>query len=182
VFDLQWSREVNLGNVLTFIGLAATALGLTFTARQLRNGVRVQRAQFLLQTTERYFKDADVRKLYYDIDYGAFELRFVNDEPREFRRNGQDFRPLFGSDEERLLDALLYTFDVIARVVELGAMSEGDSRVFAFQAARVFRDKYVAAYLQWLDRERARFGGDIPSHKTAREWVDRIAKVRREAA
>jgi hypothetical protein len=90
--------------------------------------------------------------------------------------------PFFGSDEERLLDALLYTFDVIARVVELGAMSEGESRVFAFQAARVFRDKYVVVYLQWLDRERTRFGGDVPSHKSARDLVDRIAKVHREAA
>ena len=76
----------------------------------------------------------------------------------------------------------MYTFDVIARVVDLEAMSEVDSRVFAFQAARVFRDKNVVAYLQWLDRERKRFGGDVPSHKAARELVDRIAKVQRDAA
>jgi hypothetical protein len=94
VLDLQWSSEVNLGNVLTFVGLIATGLGLTFTALQLRNGVRVQRAQFLLQTTERYFKDTDVRKLYYDVDYHAFELRFVNDEPCEFRRNGRTWAVL----------------------------------------------------------------------------------------
>src|SRR6476660_3725975 len=103
----QWNHEVNVGNLLTFIGLIATACGLIFTGRQLRNGIRVQRAQFLLQTTERYFKDADVRKLYYDVDYHRFELRFTNNEPREFRRNSKEFQLFLGSEEERLLDALL---------------------------------------------------------------------------
>jgi hypothetical protein len=178
MFELRWSPDVNIGNILTFIGLLATALGLMFTARQLRNGIRVQRAQFLLQTTERYFKDTDVRRLYYDIDYNRFELRFVNNEPHEFRRNSQDFKPFFGSEEERLLDTLLYTLDVIARVAELKAMDERESRLFAFQAARVFHNKQIAAYLDWLDKERVRFGGDVPSHEAARKLVNRIVPGR----
>ena len=76
--------------------------------------------QFLLQTTERYFKDTDVR-LYYDIDYQRFELRFVNDEPCGFGamvRTSESSSAAMKS-EETARCTLYATFDVIARVVEL---------------------------------------------------------------
>lgn len=171
---MRWNPEITIGNFLTFAGLIATAIGLLFTAWQLKNGIRIQRAQFLLQTSERYFKDADIRKLYYDIDYDRLEFRFSNGEPNEFSRNNQNFKPFFGSEEERFLDTLLYTFDVIARVAEIQAMSEKESQLYAFQAARVFRNKHIVHYLGWLDNERERFGGEVPSHNAARIFVNKI--------
>lgn len=173
---LQWKPEFDLGDVLTFFGLIATTIGLGFTAWQLRSATLVQRAQFLLETTERYFADESVRKLYYDIDYNKFELRFVNGQPTDVRRGSQEFKQFFLSDEERLLDSLLYTFDVIARVAELKTMKESEARLFAFQAARVFKNKHVAAYLEWLDNERRKYGGDVPSHRLPASSLPRFSE------
>ena len=116
MFPLQWKSEIGVGDILTFLGFLAAAGGLVFTAVQLRLGTRVQRAQFLLDTTERYFADTDVRRLYYDIDYNKFSLAFVGGEPNAFQRGTNTPKPFIGSDEERWLDNLLYTFDVIGRV------------------------------------------------------------------
>lgn len=168
MISLQWKPDVGIGDILTFLGLLATAAGLIFTAIQLRRGTQVQRAQFLLATTERYLPDSDVRRLYYDIDYGTFKLAFANAEPTTFQRGSSSPKPFIGSDEERWLDTLLYTFDVIGRVVELEALDVREARIFSFQAARVFKNHDVVQYLAWLDKERTRFGGDVPSHHAAR--------------
>jgi hypothetical protein len=169
MFPLQWKSEIGVGDILTFLGFLAAAGGLVFTAVQLRLGTRVQRAQFLLDTTERYFADTDVRRLYYDIDYNKFSLAFVGGEPNTFQRGTNTPKPFIGSDEERWLDNLLYTFDVIGRVAELKALNSNEARLFAFQAARVFKNPDIVQYLAWLDKERIRFGGDVPSHHAARK-------------
>lgn len=174
MLSLQWKPYFDLGDVLTFMGFLATTIGLVFAGLQLRSATIVQRAQFLLETTERYFSDEAVRRLYYDIDYNQFELRFSGGQPLEVRRGDQAFKPFFRSDEEHLLDSLLYTFDVIARVAELKAMTDTEARLFAFQAAQVFKNRHVDAYLKWLDGERQMYGGDVPAHKAARDFVSRL--------
>src|SRR6478609_3643217 len=97
-----------------------TLFGFFFAVHELRRSGKAQRAQFLLDTTEKYFGDVEVRKLYYDIDYGNFELVYKEGGPREVRCRDLSgkYKPFLGSDEERLLDSLLYTLDVIGRVFE----------------------------------------------------------------
>ncbi len=169
--DFTWKAEIGVGDVITFFGFLAAAVGLFCTAIQMRIGSRIHRAQFLLETTERYFADSDVRRLYYDIDYGHFKLDFANGNPSTVKCGDRPAKQFIGSDEERWLDSLLYTFDVIGRVAELGALSRTDARIFAFQAGRVFKNPEVVKFLEWLDNERKRFGGDLPSHRAARKLV-----------
>jgi hypothetical protein len=174
MLTLTWKSEVGIGDIFVGFTFLAAAVGLILTAIQLRHGILVQRAQFLLDATKRYFADTHVRRLYYDVDYERFHITFLNGEPNTVQRAGQPAKPFVGSDEERWLDSLLYTFDVIGRIVELGALSASEVSIFAFQAARVFRNTDIANLLRWLDKERDRFGGEVPAHRAARKLVEGV--------
>lgn len=170
---LRWSPDVDAGDIITALGFLAAAVGLLFTSLQLRESTKVRRAQFLLNATGRYFADAEVRKLYYDIDYGRFTIAFdARGEPSTFTRSGGQPKPFVGSDEERYLDSLLYTFDSIGRMVEIGALDIAEAGLFKFQARRVFGNPSVERLLKWLDGERARFGGEIPTHRAGRALAE----------
>ena len=75
LFALQWKAEVGVGDLLTALGFIVAVIGLFCAVQQLRRGVLEQRANSLLELTERYFADNDVRKLLYRLDYNQFSLR-----------------------------------------------------------------------------------------------------------
>jgi hypothetical protein len=162
--DLRWNPEYDIGDVLTLVGFTFTILGLVFAGFELRRNARVQKAQFLLDITERYFSDTDVRKFYYKLDYNKFTL---------------DFNKLIGSDEERWLDSLLYTFDLIGRLVKMRAVTGKEVDVLAFQASRVLRNSEVVKYLNWLDGEYEREGRPTPAHADARFLVETLFRAKR---
>lgn len=166
---LRWDPGIGVGDIVTALGFFAAAFGLLFTGRQLRESTKVRRARFLLDATDRYFADSEVRRLYYDIDYGRFEIEFdTQGEPATFTRRDGKPQPFIGSAEERYLDSLLYTLDSIGRIVEIGALDSKEAKLFAFQASRVFHDPHVEQLLKWLDGERTRFGGEVPTHRAGR--------------
>jgi hypothetical protein len=160
---LQWDPKVDLGNILTAAGFFLTAATVLFAAITLRGSVRVRRAEYLLKLTERYFKDADIRKFYYKIDWGNWRLE------------GTIGR---GSDEERWLDSLLYSFDEIGHVLRLGVLDESDARLFAFQASRVLQNEHVSNYLKMLDDDYRKEGLN-EAHSGARYLVSRCIKSNR---
>lgn len=171
---IHWDPKLGLGDIVTALSFLAAAIGLWFTARQVRENTKMRRAQFLLDATERYFADTEVRKLYYDVDYAEFTIEFdAQGEPSTFTRRGSSPQRFVGSHEERYLDSLLYTFDSIGRLVEIGALDSREAQLFAFQASRVFNNPHVARLLQWLDGERRRFGGEVPTHRAGRALAAR---------
>ncbi len=167
-------QPLDIGGIASLLTGVVTAIGIFLAYVQLRRAAGVQRAQFLLDTTKQYFGDADGRRLYYDIDYDRFKLTFVNGEPSEVSRGDAPAKPFIRSNEERLLDALLYTLDSIGRIVELGVLTGREAALFRFQARRVFDNADVKRFLEWLDKERARFGGETPAHAAGR----RLAEVK----
>jgi hypothetical protein len=160
-----------IANVLTFL-LAIPVVLIAY--RELRLNTRVQRAQFLLDATERYFGNAEERGIYYDIDYRQFNLCFAAGEPDTIQRGKEPPKPFIGSSEERLLDSILYSFDVIGRIVEMGALDERDARIFAFQAERVLSNREVAKYIVWVTSQRILFGGEVPAHRAAQKLVEGV--------
>lgn len=153
MFSLQWNSEISIGDILTIVGFIFTIISLVFAGVQLRRNTSVQRAQFLLDITERYFRDSEIRKFFYDLDYRNFTL---------------DFQKFIGSDEERWLDSLLYTFDVIGQMVKTGVVTREEVDVIGFQASRVLRNPEVQKYLEWLDGEHKREGRTERAHDDAR--------------
>jgi len=150
---LLWYPEISIGDLLTLVGFVFAVVSLIFAGVQLRRNTAIQRAQFLLDITDRYFRDSDVRRFFYKLDYRQFKL---------------DFKHFIGSDEERWLDSLLYTFDIIGRMVKMKVVTREEVDVIAFQASRVLRNPEVQKYLQWLDGEYQREGRTERAHDDAR--------------
>jgi hypothetical protein len=163
-----------MADIATTLAFVAAAIALWATWAQLRQNTKVRRAQSLLDATQHYFADPDARQLYYDIDYGKFAIHFDGKgEPETFTRCGNKPQGFIGSPEERHLDSLLYSFDTVGRMVEIGALDRKEATLFTFQANRVFSDESVTTLLKWLDKERGQFGGEVPTHKAGRD----LAKV-----
>jgi len=164
MIGLQWKPDVTFGDVLTVVGFAFTLVSLIFAAREIRRNTLAQRTRFLLDFTERYFRDTDTRKFFYKIDYNKFRFHLS-----EF----------IGSDEERWLDSLLYTFDVIGRMVRTGAVTLDEVSIVAFQASRVLGNPEVGRYLEWLDGEHEEEGRPGPAHSDARYLMRAIKAATR---
>jgi hypothetical protein len=159
----EWSPKVDLGNILSGIGFLLTFATVLFAGLTLRKTVRVQRADFLLKLTERYFKSEEVRDFYYQLDWDQW--RFSPDQ-------------FIASKEERLLDSLLYSFDEIGQVLRLGVLDETQARIFAFQASRVLDNEEVQKYLRMLDAD-YKGEGLNEAHPDARYLVSRLIPGRR---
>jgi hypothetical protein len=171
--------QYHLGDIITLGGVIFTAVGVFLAMFQLRNGAKVQRAQFLLETTDRYFSDSEVRSLFYDIDYGELHIEFEYNnhklkyaQPTNFWRRKEFVGKFLGSKEERLLDNLLYTLDTIGRVLDMGVLTEDEAKLFAFQASRVWEDDSVKEYREWVNNERERFNKP-PAHP----YVEKLLEV-----
>jgi hypothetical protein len=135
---LDWDPRVNLGHLLTALGFLFTGVSVLFAGWGLKRSATTQRADFLLKMTERYFEDDDVRALYYQVDWGTWTF---------------DFAGLPRSENERLLDRLLYSFDEIGQLLRMGVLDKQQAGLFAFQASRVLRNAEVRKYLALLDRD-----------------------------
>jgi hypothetical protein len=169
--------SLEAGSAGEWAGAIVAALGFFFALLQLRSSTKVQRSQFLLDATQRYFGDVEVRQLYYDIDYEKFSLVFENGEPSKVIR-GDDSPVCFKrSEHERNLDALLYSLDTIGRIYKMGVLKRKDAEIFAFQARRVLENSEVKKYLEWIDQEREKFDGERPPHQAAR-LLSKLAKKR----
>jgi hypothetical protein len=90
--------SLEAGSAGGWAGAIVAALGFFFALLQLRSSTKVQRSQFLLDATQRYFGDVEVRQLYYDIDHEKFSLVFENGEPSKVIR-GDDSPVCFKRSE-----------------------------------------------------------------------------------
>lgn len=154
---------INFGSIAEIASAIIAAVGFFFAVLELRRSTKNQRAQFLLDTTQRYFGDENVRKLYYELDYREIYIVFKNNEPTEILRPTWPAQPFIPSDEERCLDLLLYTLDTIGRVFELGTLTQKEAEIFSFQARRVLSHPSVADYVKWVSDARKTFGGAAPA-------------------
>ena len=158
--DFRWNPDLRISDFLTLFGFALTVASLFFAGIGLRRTARVQRAQFLLNITDRYFTDTDVRRFFYRLNYERFQF---------------DRQTFFESEDERHLDTLLYRFDLIGRMLEIGVVSVKEVEIMAFQASRVFDNAEVKKYLDFLDEDYRRLV-DRRAHEDARFLASRILK------
>src|SRR5215210_7254383 len=94
-----------------FVAVLALVVAMTsavVAVLTLRRNSRVQKAQFIANLSRDFFQDSDLRKFFYKIDYEKF--RFDPTTVAEFK----------GSEDERHLDALLYQYNMVGRLVRLG--------------------------------------------------------------
>lgn len=136
-----------LRDFVAVLALVVAMTGAVVAVLTLLRNSRVQKAQFIANLTKDFFQDSDLRKFFYKIDYERF--RFDPANVAEFK----------GSEDERYLDALLYQYNMVGRLVRLGVVSQEDMEFLLFEMVQVFKNADVKKYIAWLEGEFEKFGG-----------------------
>jgi hypothetical protein len=138
------SKISALRDVATMLALVVGSVSAVVAVLALRLNSRVQKAQFVTNLTNDFFGDSDLQRFYYKVDYERFLF---------------DVAQFKGSEDERHLQALLYRYNMVGRLVRLGAIAVTDVEFLVFELVQVFKNSEVRRYLAWLNDEYEEYGG-----------------------
>jgi hypothetical protein len=162
---LSLDPQLRVADVVSIAALLAATASAIFAGTQVRRSRLTSRHQFLFDTFDRYFRDERVREFYYALDYHVWIF---------------DSKSLPNSPEEPALDHLIYTFDMMEKMVRAKVFTESDVDIFGFQAVRVIDNPEVRKYLNWLDDEYSMvFGSKQIAHSNARAFAARYREKAR---
>jgi hypothetical protein len=136
MFGLSLEQIQQLGPVFGFLG---TIFGLIFTGLQVRKNTQIHRANFLLALANR-----DLNK------DGGWDL-FFKIETRQF--SIPDKQTFDDSHEAIALDALLFHFNLIGRMVRMRVISLAEANFFRYEITTVLGDPQVKEYLRWWEEK-----------------------------
>lgn len=156
---VAFDPTITISSIFLGIGLLITAATLFLNFIQLRRSWRVQKAQFLANITNDLFDDTDLRKFFYSIDYEKFTFSEI--ELDEFK----------GSDQERHLDALLYRYNLLGRLVRMNVLKKSELEFLFFEMIQVFKNPEVSKYIHWLEQEYSLYGS-IGNNRRKRPYDD----------
>lgn len=121
---------------------AASVTALVLTLRELREtrkhqkeNTQVSRGQIVTDIVISIFSDEAERTFFYRLDYE--DWKFSED---RFRK----------TNEERILDQILYKLSHIGALVRNGSIQYDDARIVEFTALAVLGNREVQAYLEWI--------------------------------
>lgn len=149
--------SLTLGDALTACLLIAAIVTLCLM-------YRTEKARFFKDLYLEMFKAPDIRKAYYQIEYG----QFVYDE---------DFR---GSEQEKMTDRLLAFANLVCDFYNRKVIDSKDMTFFDFEFKRVYQDSDVQAYLGFLDEVYRRSLTETPpflsfrNYCKARNWDRKV--------
>lgn len=143
---MTYDLTITAPSIALALGGLIAGVGLLVNFLQLRRNWRVQKAQFLASITKDLFEDNDLRRFFYEIDYEKFHF------------DEENLGAFKGSDSERHLDALLYRYNLIGRLVRMGVLDFNETEFLFFEIGQVFKNTDVAKYLRWLDIEYGKHG------------------------
>ena len=171
--EVNFEPNITLDGIIQIIGFFIAFVGIWIAIRQMNQTSKVNRTKFIYDLTNDLFHDDKLREFFYKIDYEKFNFD-ANDE-----KSLEKFK---GSDEERWLDALLYRYDLIGKMVRTKVIDMDEVEYILFEVIQVFKNKDVQKYLSWLDNEYDRHGSlgaskrEIP-HADFRWLAGEIAKT-----
>lgn len=160
---MTFNSEISLGHILLFLGFLATTVSLLLNMYQLRRTSRVQKSEFLFRVTDDLFTDSEFREFFYKVDYEKIDF-----DPDNFK----------GTKDERHLDALLYRYDLLGRLVKTNILAIKDIEFIAFEIVQVLKNKEVEKYIAWLDDQFRIYGGGkrVRPHDDVRWLLERLVK------
>lgn len=141
---------ITIGDILSLIGILIAIL-LAFWQLSITN--KQNRSEIILGMMDKHIADAETLQMLYMLEYGNFSF-----EPDKF--------PM--SAEEKILDKLLYSFDQIAKLHELGILKKEDLSLIEYDYLRVFTNIEVQKYFKFLDSTPNGFAIDTIDFKSYR--------------
>ncbi len=132
---LVFKNEVRLGDIISAASFSIAGAGLFLNWWQLRLGGRRKRAEFIVSVFNQFVTDSESSQALYDIEYDRLKY-------------SERFHE---SEDERHLDRLLYYFEKIAALYDLGTVSLKDLELVRYEFLRVYRNEAVKEYFVTLD-------------------------------
>lgn len=128
------SITVSAADIIASLGVFVAVLLAWW---QLRKANIQNRSQFIIELLSLRTSDQDVLGLLYKIEY------------QDWKFDEQQF-PL--SKDEQVLDKLLYFFEQVSILYEIGTITRNDLRLVEYDFLRVFTDEEVQKYFAFLDQ------------------------------
>jgi hypothetical protein len=126
---------VSIGTPIT--GMLIAAIGIFYAIKTYRSNSRTNRAKFVFDLTESFLKEKELREFWYRLDY---------QNPQSWKFVLNIFRH---SQDERLLDTLLYKFVVIGQMLRSGAIGVEDIEGLFIMCRQIFGNTEVQDYLRF---------------------------------
>ncbi len=129
--------QANLSGLLNLVITALTALGVILAFKELRRGILFQRANLMMEFTNKFYGNECISNAFYAIEWDL--LRYP-----EFLGRGEEL--------ERCVDYLLVYLDVVGELVKRGVVKARDTSLLWYEAWRVYMSKEIQKYLAFLDK------------------------------
>jgi hypothetical protein len=118
--------------VTPITAMLIAAVGIYYAVKTYRINSRTNRAKFVFDLTESFLKEKELREFWYRLNYNTWTFVL-----NSFRH----------SQDERLLDTLLYKFVVIGRMLRSGAIGVEDIEGLFVMCRQTFSNHEVHDYL-----------------------------------
>ena len=120
-------------------GMALAATSLFIASRSLQLASRTNKAKFVFDLTDQFLKEPSLKAFWYRIDYDRGD--------KAWRFDLGTFRH---SEEERLLDVLIYKFQVIGHMLRSGAVDPRDMSGLYTTCRQLFHNANVRDYVRFV--------------------------------
>lgn len=130
---------INIGDIVSFVMLFLTFVGLIFAAIELRQGKNINRANLIKELYVEFYKDSDIMEVYYDIEYDNCP------------ENGDYDVSLHNSDYGRKVDKLLSYFEVICNMYYRNIINKKDISIFSYEMCRVYSNLKIQKYFSFIE-------------------------------
>lgn len=132
---MQYS--ITIGDIINIFLLILTLIGLVFTAAQLIQTKKINRASLVKELYWTLYSEKELRDVFYRFEWSNYE-------EGEFE--------ICNTEMERSADKLLSFFEVICNLYYRGVLKKTDIELFDYEMQRVFSHPVIQEYLLFLDR------------------------------
>ena len=130
-------NTISIGDIINIFLLMLTVVGLVFTAIELQQTKKINRASLVKELYLQLYDDQELREMFFKIEWSDF--------------SPSDRLKLGGTEEERKADKLLSFFEVICNMYYRGVLTKEDMETFDYEMRRVYSHPAVKEYLQFLE-------------------------------
>lgn len=162
---LEFQPTVTIADILNAVLLVLALIGIFLTYKQIRYNYKTQNAAFFKDLYSTIFTDADIRKAFYLIECE----KFVYDESFHGSLNEQAFDRMFGFN------------DLVCDLYFQGVLTKREMAYFRYGFTRIYQDKEVVKYLDFLKSFFAKTGIAAKPFPSYVAYCEEVLKLGRSA-
>jgi hypothetical protein len=130
----HFENTFTIADILNFILLLITAIGVILAYRQIKEGRKTQSATFFKELYSTMFSDTEIGNAYYKIEYNEFNYD----------------KSFHGSEEEKIIDRLLGFVDLLCYLHAQRVITDKEMMFFRYRLFRIYKNPNIQRYFEFL--------------------------------